>query len=116
MDSVDLEFDELNDDDLLQRIENAAVIKEMELSPGWKLIDEVCKRTASHALVNLKNTNPTDASAISQHQQIAKLYGDVLGSLIDSFKQEAALAFPVVKGRGLIDKIKAGVQAFMEVK
>lgn len=108
---IDLEFEAMMDDALIDRIENAAEIKELENSRGWKLLSEACKRAANQAREALVEVDPTEKVLIVKYQQIIKLYGNVLPSLINSFKQEGELAFGEAKSRGILDSFLKRVRS-----
>ncbi len=108
---LDLQFESMEDKQLIERIETAAEIKEMESSPGWKLLNEACKRAAAQARESLSDVDPSDKVLIVKYQQIAKLYGNVLPSLVNSFKQEGEMAFQEAKGRGIMDRLLSRVRS-----
>lgn len=112
MDSdLNLQFDQLDDEKLIEQIENAAEIKDLETHKGWKLLNEACKRAAFQAGEALADVDPKDEVLIVKYQQIKKLYGHVIPSLINSFKQEGDLAFQESKNRGLLDRLLSRVRA-----
>jgi hypothetical protein len=94
-----VEFEHLSDDELIDSLDEGAVIAELENYDGWKIIEEAMKRTTQLAEKKLKDIDPTDASTIMQLQQIAKLYGDFIPNLIKSYKQQGELAFEEAKER-----------------
>lgn len=108
---LSLEFERMNDGELVDRIENAAEIKELERSKGWRLISEACKRAANQARESLADVDPENKVLIVKYQQIAKLYGNVIPSLVNSFKQEGEMAFEEAKGRGVLDRLLSKVRA-----
>lgn len=100
--NVDTKYEEMGSEELIDRIEKSAEIKDLENSPGWRLIQEACKRAANQAREALSEVDPSDKVLIVKYQQIAKLYGNVLQSLVSSYKQEGLLAFEEAKQRGVI--------------
>lgn len=107
---LEIEFEAMADEELLDRLENSKDIKELEIHKGWKLIEEACKRTANKARRALEKIDPDDKTMIVKYQQVATLYGSVLQSLINSYKQEGELAFREARGRGLMDKIMRAIK------
>lgn len=102
--------EEMSDDAVINQLEHGAEIREMEQTKGWKLLLDACGRVADQARRNLEEVRADDTVKIVEYQQIAKLYGRVLKSLVESMKQEGALAVEEVKRRGLIGRIKEKFQ------
>lgn len=110
----DLEFEKMRDDELFDRIENSAEIRELENSKGWSLLMQACKRTSAQAREALVDIDPNEKVLIVKYQQVAKLYGNVLQSLVSSYKQEGEMAFEEAKNRNILDRFRAAVEAFTE--
>lgn len=89
---------------VLQMLEDGIIIRRLQENEGWKLIDRVCKKLGRDAETKLKFIPATvdNLPAIRELQVIAKLYGDVLGSLKDSFISIGNMAFEEAKLRELI--------------
>jgi len=97
-----------SDEKLLDRIENSIKITDWENSEQWKLLDSACKRLAKKAENDLKNVPADNMLRIVELQQIAKLYGDVIGNLIRHLKDDGQIAFEEAKDRGIIQRRVAG--------
>ena len=95
-----MEFEHLSDDELIDSLDEGAVIAELENYDGWRIIKAAMENTTKLAEMRLRNTDPTDASTIMQLQQIVKLYGDFIPNLIKSYRQQGELAFEEAKARG----------------
>lgn len=103
---ANLDVRKYNDKELLQALDDAGVMMELERHRGWQIIEESCRRIAIDAQKKLNSILPTPENmvAICKLQVVIKLYGGGLLSLKDSFKQEAELAFREAKARNLIRK------------
>jgi len=102
---LDLNYEEMDDIALLDALENSSEVRDIVVRPGWKIIDAACKRTAARARKALEDADPENKTYVIQLQQIVKLYGNVIHSLISTYKQEGELAFGEAKKRGLLDRI-----------
>lgn len=107
--SFDLEFENMKPEELIDRVENSAEIRELEGSKGWALLNAACQRAANQAREALAEVDPDNKVLIVKYQQVAKLYGNVLQSLINSYKQEGILAFEEAKSRGIMDRFRGAM-------
>ena len=102
-------MDNINDIDntdnirIMEMIENGIAVKRLSEIPEFQLIDLACKRLAEEAKRKLLKVPANDMVQIIELQCIAKLYGDVLGNIKDSFIQVSKLAFEEAKLRDLIN-------------
>lgn len=111
---LDLEFVNMPDAEVLDKLENSSEIHDLEKSRGWALLNEACRRAAGQAKQALVEADPDDKTMVVKYQQVARLYGNVLQSLINSFKQEGAMAFEEAKSRGLVDRFKTAFGSIKE--
>jgi hypothetical protein len=99
-----LDYSELSNEAIKDRVQNSEEIYILENSKGWHLVQEACTRVARNAEKSLLNADPKDYVRIIELQQIVKLYKNVLGSIIKSFMDEGKIAFEEAKDRELIEK------------
>jgi len=90
---------------IMQMIEEGVLSERFEKSEGWKIIDKVCKEIAKSAdrkwrTIEIK---PENMYALIELQVIARIYGDVLGNIRNSYIQVGKMAFEEAKLRGLIE-------------
>lgn len=96
----DTDYEQLSDNELVDKMRDAAVMERFEKSTDWKIVREACKRAKAKALSALVKENPDNKTTIIELQKIAQIYGDFLPSLVNSFRQESALVKIEAKLRG----------------
>jgi hypothetical protein len=96
-----VDYSQITNDDLKSRLEDGALVAELEATEGWKVMNEACKRVGRTAERELLKVKASDTLAIIELQVIAKLYSSVIPSLINSFKQESRIAFDELVDRGV---------------
>ena len=103
---LNVDLSQYKNEEIAKILDDAVIIGQLELQPGWKLIDEACKRLAQVAQQKLLKIDPSKMSEICELQQIAKLYGNALPNLVSSFKAHANVVFGEAKSRQLVKKDK----------
>lgn len=103
---MNMNYEELNDEELVSKLEDSALMDRFENSEDWKIIREACRRAGERAKEALVKADPDKKTLILELQKIAQIYGNFLPSLVNSFKQDGALAFEEAKGRGLLRKFR----------
>lgn len=96
------EYARMGNEELLSRLDNAALADRLEHSEDWKIVREGAKRLADQAIEQLLKTAPTEQARILELQFIAKFCRDMLPSIVAYAKQDGFLAFYEAKDRGII--------------
>lgn len=96
-----MDYSQITNDDLKSRLEDGALVAELEANEGWKVIEEACRRVGKTAERELLRVRASDTVTIIELQTIAKLYSSVIPSLVNSFKQESRIAFDELVERGV---------------
>ena len=97
------ELEKSDNAQIIKMIEEGIAIKKLNEMPEFKLIENACKRLSEEAKRKLLRVPANDMVQIIELQCIAKLYGDILGNIKDSFIQVSKLAFEEAKLRSLIN-------------
>lgn len=98
-------YDGMEAQELAALIDDGIYIKELLDSRGWKILQEAFGRVVAQAQREIAKVDPNDTVKIIEYQQIIKLYGSIIPSLVSSLRQEGDVAFDKAKERGMIDKI-----------
>lgn len=92
----------LTDQELLNKLDDAAFVDRFEHSEEWKMLREAGDRLAKQATYRMLKTDPIkDPTAIIECQITIKLCQNILRGIINGIKTEGAIAFKEAKERGL---------------
>ena len=100
-----MDFSEFTDDDLLDRLEDAALAHRLESLVEWKIIQEACQRLVDFAQKQLQEVNPEEYTKIIEYQLTARLFGKgFLPALIQNMQRMGELSFNEAKEREIIER------------
>lgn len=96
-----MEYSDLSNEQIVDRIESGAAIIELENSEGWKLVSEAMSRLVTQAQNELISADASKTMDIVYLQTIIKLYRDVVPGIVKSMKEEAKVSLSEAKIRRL---------------
>lgn len=101
---ADVDYDRLSNQELLQKLDDAAFIERFERGDDWKLFREACRRLADQAAFEMDRIDPIkDPTGIIERQVIRKFCQNTVLGIIRSFKEEGKVAFNEARARELKD-------------
>lgn len=96
-----MDYSQLSDGELRTKLEDGILVQELESTEGWKVFEESCRRLSENAKRALLDVPADKTTTIIELQVMAKLYGKVLKSVVDTFKQESRIAWNELVERGV---------------
>ncbi len=94
--------EELSKEEIISKLSDGELAVRFEESEDWKLIRESTRRLADQAIDELTKTPADNLVRIIELQLTAKFCRNFLQSILNSYKQEGALAFEEAKYRGFV--------------
>ena len=101
------EYQELNNDELLRRLDNSDLMDRFLRSEDWKLFNEAFRRIYEDADARLNEIDPGDYKKIAELQIMKKFYKNVLQTTIQWYKVDGEAAWSEAKDRGLLEQLKS---------
>jgi len=107
-----MDYDKLNDDDILRQLEDARMAHTIEHSEEWGIVREAMKRIYEKHVAMLVATDPADKMRVMELQHICKLYSeDFLPNLLARLQMNGQFALEETERRGgfqlFLDKLAA---------
>lgn len=98
----ELDYANLSNEEIIQKLDDAAFISRFETSEDWKLFREACRHLALQAGHILERTDPLkEPSTIIECQVVKKFCSNMIHGIVNGLKNEGKLAFDEAKDRGL---------------
>lgn len=95
-----MEFSDLTEGELEERLLHGVDIETMLASRGWKLVLEAMGRTIKAWDRELRNVNPDDKTRVMQLQISINMCDNIIPNIINGLRQAGRLAFEEKKFRG----------------
>lgn len=93
-------FDELDDKQVLQKLEDGAFMEDFAKSENWMLFRQGCEALGRKAAHRLTTIDPLkDPTGVIEAQIITKFCRNVLRSIVEGIRNEGRLAFDEAKRR-----------------
>lgn len=105
--NTDAEFESIDKNELVRKLEDASYLEEMKTSNSWKLFMEAWKRIYKQAEIQLDNMDPANTARIIEAQLTKRFYRDVLSTTIRKVKEDGKAAYEQAKERGWLSSLFA---------
>lgn len=86
-------FKELDDRELLNKLNEGEEIENLLRSNGWKLVEEAMLRIVKQEERKLRDLDPNNATEIIRTQQFLKICDNLIPSIINALRVEGELSF-----------------------
>ena len=96
------EIAQLSDDQILEKLESAALADRLEHDEHFQILRNACKRMHDRGVFALKTVNPTDHRRIIQLQLMCQFYENIILTLITNFKKDAEAVFNEAVDAGIL--------------
>lgn len=104
-------FEEVSNDELLNKLESAEMFATLLDSPEWACFRETWRRIHDEAERKLNVVDPTNASEIMKLQYAKRFYANVLDTTIKQMHEISDLAYHEAQERGLINRFVEKIRA-----
>ena len=95
-----MEFDELTDSQLHEKLTNGTEVEQMLLSNGWKVVLEAMKRVKKSQENSLRHIDPfKNPGDVVKAQNMIEVLDNFIPSLINGIRQDGFIAFSTLQAK-----------------